>query len=61
MNLPCNRYKYTYVKNVLGQRIQIQYEYMYIKTSSGIRNVFIPACMVLYLIIASIFSLLGVN
>ena len=34
-----------YMKNVLGQWIRIQYEYIYVKKSPGIQNVFIPARM----------------
>ena len=45
-SLPCNRYEYTYVKHFLGQWSRIQYEYIYVKKSPGIRNVFISARMV---------------
>ena len=35
-----------YVKIFLGECIRIQYEYIYVKKSPGIRNVFIPMPMV---------------
>ena len=46
-HLSCKRYEYTYVKHYLSYQIQIQYEYIYVKKSPGIRNVFIPARMVI--------------
>ena len=44
--LHCNRYEYTYVINSLGWWFWIQYEYINVKESLGIRNVYIPARMV---------------
>ena len=46
-NLPCNRCKYTYVKNVLGQRIRIQYEYIYVKNRREFEMYLLPRAWVL--------------
>ena len=44
-NLSCDSPEHTNVKKHLGYWIWIQYEYIYVKQSPGIRNVFIPVRM----------------
>ena len=60
-NFSYNRYEYTCVNNILGKRIRIQYEYIYVKKSQIIWNVFIPARMVFYLGIVAHLHVLNLN